>query len=320
MTSKERVIQQLSFKKTDRIPFNFWMDRRLMAEYDKKFGENFRVSYYDADVIETFPLLSWPAGRGEERDGSFWFTEPAIKNWDEADKLEMPDPLDEMVYENILANLKKYPDKAIFVNIPGPLTLLHGIRLMDNLFLDMYDYTDELHRIIKRIMDVQNEVIKKVVKLPITAVYFQEDIASSGGLLFSISMIEEFVLDYFKEGIEMARKAGKFVVFHSDGRVTDVLDKLVEIGIDAINPLQPEFNDFEDFKRKYHGRMSVYGGIDNTKIIPDGSADDIRNHIVHIFEKLGRDGGLIMSSHDIPMHCPYENIEAMIKHIKSCRY
>ena len=320
MTSKDRVIKQLNFEKTDRVPFNFWMDRRLMADYDRRFGKDFRVTYYGADVIETFPRLAWPAGKGEERDGSFWYTEPAIRDWDEAKNLKWPDPGDEKVLDHILANLREYPDKAIFVNIPGPFTILHGIRLMDNLFLDVYDYPDELHSVIKKIMDIQNEVIKKAVALPITAVYFQDDLASSGGLLFSPRTIEEFILDYFKEGTALAKKAGKHVVFHSDGQVTDILDKLVEAGIDAVNPLQPEFNDFQFFKAKYNGRLGVYGGIDNTKIIPDGTKSEIESHIAYVFEKLGDGGGLIMSSHDIPAHCPHENVEAMVACIKKCRY
>jgi len=320
MTSKERVFRQLNFEKTDRIPFNFWMDRRLLADYDIRFGEDFRVIHYDADVIETFPLLAWPAGKGEERDGSFWYTDPAIHDWDEVKNLKWPDPEDESVYKHILGNLGRYPDKAIFVNIPGPFTILHGIRLMDNLFFDVYDNPHELHSIIKKIMDIQNKVIKRVVTFPITAVYFQDDLASSSGLLFSVSMIEEFILDYFKEGIEMAKRAGKHVIFHSDGKVTDILDKLAEVGIDAVNPLQPEFNDFQAFKAKYHGRLAVYGGIDNTKIIPNGTKIDIEAHIEYVFETLGKGGGLIMSSHDIPVHCPHENVEAMVNCIKSCRY
>ena len=320
MTSKERVIKQLNFEKTDRMPFNFWMDRRLMAAYETRFGADFRINRYDADVIETFPLLDWPRGKGEERDGSFWYTDPLIKKWDDAKSLKWPDPRQSTVYNHIIANLNKYPEKAIFLNIPGPFTVLHGIRLMNNLFTDVYDYPDELHSIIKKIMDIQNEVIRKAVKLPITAVYFQDDVASSAGLMFSKQMITEFIFNYFHEGISMAKKAGKHVVYHSDGNISPILDTLVSIGIDAVNPLQPEFNNFREFKSSYHGRLAVYGGIDNTKIIPDGSLAEIKAHISCIFETLGNNGGLILSSHDIPMHCPYENVEAMIKNIKGCRY
>lgn len=57
MTSRERVNLVLENHIPDRLPFNFWMDRPLMAQLDIKLGENFRISYYDADVIETFPLV-----------------------------------------------------------------------------------------------------------------------------------------------------------------------------------------------------------------------------------------------------------------------
>ena len=55
MTSKERVLAALEFRRPDRVPFNFWMDRRLMAQYEEKYGPDWRVRVFDADVVETFP-------------------------------------------------------------------------------------------------------------------------------------------------------------------------------------------------------------------------------------------------------------------------
>jgi uroporphyrinogen decarboxylase len=117
----------------------------------------------------------------------------------------------------------------------------------------------------------------------------------------------------------MAKNADKFVVYHSDGNITDVLDSLLEMGVNAVNPLQPEFNDFDVFKSKYHGKLAVYGGIDNTKIIPTGTTDEVRAHIRDIYARLGVGGGLILSSHDIPIYCPHENIEAMVDEILSLK-
>ena len=224
MTSKERVEAALHFTKPDRMPFNFWMDRRLLAQWEQEYGPDFRQTYFDADVIETFPLLSWPGGKYIERDGSFWHTEPLIKDWKDADSLRLPSASDEGVFDHIRSNLQRHPDRAVFVNIPGPFTVLHPMRLLDNLYFDVHDYPDELHRLIERIMDIQNAVIEQVVQWPITALYFQDDIASSNGLMFSLPMIKEFVFSTFERGITMARAAGKPVVYHSDGNVTGVLD------------------------------------------------------------------------------------------------
>ena len=169
-------------------------------------------------------------------------------------------------------------------------------------------------------MDIQNEVISRVVQWPITAIYFQDDLATSHGLMFSLDMIKEFILKYFEPGIDMARSANKKLIFHSDGDVTEVLDTLVDIGFDAVNPMQPELNDLNKFKEKYHGKLAVYGGLDNSKIIPDSSPEGVRKHVKNIYNTLGKGGGLILSSHDIPLNCPEENIEVMVKTIKECQY
>ncbi|MGC8844015.1 MAG: uroporphyrinogen decarboxylase family protein, partial [bacterium] len=63
-----------------------------------------------------------------------------------------------------------------------------------------------------------------------------------------------------------------------------------------------------------------YGGLDNSNIIPNGSVEDVKRHIYEVFEVLGKEGKLIFSTHDIPGHCPIENIDAMVSAIKSCRY
>ena len=321
MISKDRFHTAMNFQKADRPAFNFWMDRRLMRLFDEQLGKDFRVTQYDADVIEAAPLLDWPSGDGIWRDGSFWHTSPPlIDDWVKADGLILPDPSAAQVYTDIEAALHAHPDKAVIVNIPGPFTLLHGMRLMDNLYTDVYDYPDEMHALIKRMMNIQTDVIKHVVKLPISGIYFQDDIASSSGLMFSKKMCGEFVFDYLKPGIEIARNAKLPVLYHSDGAVMDILEDLCQLGINAINPLQPDFNDFDTFRERFGKRLVVYGGIDNTKIIPYGTKADIKNHIEMIFQKLGADGGLIMSSHDIPFDCPKANIDYMVELIKHCTY
>jgi len=321
LSSKERFKTAIKLQKPDRPPFNFWMDRRLMQRFDEELGKDFRVTHYGADIIETFPLLDWPRGNGVLRDGSFWHTHPPlIEDWSKAKGLPMPNPAGPHVFSMINETLFSYPDKAVIVNIPGPFTVMHGLRLMDNLYTDVYDYPEEIHKLARRIMKVQNTIIEEAVKLPVSGIYFQDDIASSGGLLFSKDMCKEFILDYLKPGIEIAKNAGLPVLFHSDGAVIDILEELCLMGIDAINPLQPEFNNFDRFYQEFGNRLAVYGGIDNTKIIPYGSKDDIRSHINMIFEKLGHNGGLMMSSHDIPFDCPKENIDYMIETIKGCMY
>jgi hypothetical protein len=94
MNSRERVKKVLNKEIPDRLPFNFWMDRDMMKRFDAMYGENFRVSYYDADVIESFFLTEWFPELKKEfvtDETTSWQVKPLIDSILDAEKLSMPD-------------------------------------------------------------------------------------------------------------------------------------------------------------------------------------------------------------------------------------
>jgi uroporphyrinogen decarboxylase len=134
-------------------------------------------------------------------------------------------------------------------------------------------------------------------------------------------MLRRFCFEPLHKLVKRAHQRGLKVFFHTDGHVMNILPLFVEFGIDGINPFQVSAgNSFETLRDEYGGKLMLYGGIDNCFIIPDGTVEDVRAHIRHLFETLGQTGGLIASSHDIPSHVPLENLDAMVEAIKACRY
>jgi uroporphyrinogen decarboxylase len=324
LSSRERVLMALRHERPDRVPFNFWMDRRLMDQYIEEMGHYFRVDRYGADVIETFPLLPWPSGEGMMRDGTMWVTKHLWEDeWGGAASLNWPDPHDPKYYEIIENDVKNKPDKALFVNIAGITTLMHGIRAEQDLYMDFYDRPDDVLEVFDKFGEIMAETVRVVCeKFPeIAAIYVQDDLCAKNGPVFSPDMLEKFIYFVNDRPIRAAREAGKPVVYHSDGKTEAVTEHLIELGVSAINPLQPHLNDFDQFKEQFGGRMAVYGALDNCFIIPDGTPEEVRRHVLDSFEKLGKDGGLILSTHDIPLHCPRENVEMMVKTItEECVY
>ena len=312
----------LSDEKPDRVPFNFWMDRRLMAEYEKKIGHrHWRVTHFGADVIESFHGLEFPQGPTQEKDGSIWHTGPAFKDWDEIDNIALPDPYDERVYELLKADLEEFPDTAVFLNVITPWGVIAEMRTYELVYIDMYEHAEAFKKLSKRIAEIMNVVVERACEMGVTAVYIQEDLATSRGLSMSPSMINEFCLDYAKGFVKIAKRYNKPILFHSDGAILDLIDLLEEFGVDAVNPLQPNIVDAKEFKNRFNNKMVVYGGLDNCFIIPEGSPEQIREHIFDQFKILGcPSGGLIFSTHDIPLMTPAENIEAMVVAIKQCVY
>lgn len=322
MDSKTRVLTALTHQKPDRVPFNFWMDRRLMAEYEKELGHrHWRVTHYGADAIESFHLLNFPQGPTEQRDGTIWHTGPLFSNWNDIDSLPLPDPKDDGVYELLKKDLEEFPDKAVFLNIITPWGVIAEMRTYEMIYMDMYEYSEQFKKLSKRIGDIMSAVVERACKMGVTAVYIQEDLATSKSLSMSTEMINEFCLDFAKDFVSIAKANDKPVLFHSDGAVLELIDPLLDFGVDAINPLQPNVVDPKEFKEKFQNKIGVYGALDNCFIIPEGTPDQIRNHVLETFEVLGKpDGSLIFSTHDIPFETPRENLEALVSAIKECKY
>ena len=235
---------------------------------------------------------------------------------------QLPDPKDENVYSLIKADLEEFPDKAVFMNIITPWGVIAEMRTYERVYMDMYEYADEFKKLSRRIADIMNVAVERACKMGVTAIYIQEDFATSQGLSMSPQMIKEFGLDFAKGFVEIAKAYDKPVVFHSDGMIRDLIEPLKEFGVHAINPLQPNVNDIEEFKKRFGNSIGVYGGLDNCFVIPEGTPSQIKEHVLNSFNVLGKpDGSLIFSTHDIPLETPKENIEEIVRTIKQeCLY
>lgn len=322
MDSKTRVLKALGHEKPDRAPFNFWMDRRLMAEYEKRIGHrHWRVTHYDADVIESFWNLPFPSGTFTEHEGTAWLSEPYPMQWEDVDSIPLPDAGAEDVFTLIDRDVAEFPDRAVVMNVATPWGMISNMRGYEQIYMDIMDYPEAYDRLARRIADVMIKGIERGCQRGITALYIQEDVSSAKGPMMSMENIERFSFQYAREFADAAHSFGKPVLFHCCGSIMDLMDSFISMRVEAVNPLQPHLNDLAAFKRDYGDKLCLYGGLDNTYILSQGTVDEVRSHVQDVFETVAQsDGGLIFSTHDLDIKTPRENVEAMIKAIKECRF
>ena len=109
------------------------------------------------------------------------------------------------------------------------------------------------------------------------------------------------------------------VLFHSCGSIADILDDLIEIGVDAVNPVQVSAGgmDPRELKRKYRGRLAFWGAVDTQRILPLGSSAEVETEVERRIEELGIDGGYVLGAvHNIQPDVPLENILTMFRHAR----
>ena len=85
------------------------------------------------------------------------------------------------------------------------------------------------------------------------------------------------------------------VFYHTDGIVNAVIPEFIEIGIDILNPIQPECMDIAELKQQYGDRLSFWGAIGVQSTMPFGTPEDVRATVKHLIDAAGKGGGLVVA-------------------------
>lgn len=112
--------------------------------------------------------------------------------------------------------------------------------------------------------------------------------------------------------------AGIKVIFHSDGNLWQILDDLLNAGIDGLNPIEPLAGmDLGKLKRRYGKRLVLVGGIDCSVLLPLGTPEQIHNAVKEAIRVAAPGGGFFIgSSSEITPSTPLENVLAFFE---ACR-
>jgi uroporphyrinogen decarboxylase len=103
-------------------------------------------------------------------------------------------------------------------------------------------------------------------------------------------------------------------MYHCDGAIYPLISELIDLGVDLLNPIQPDAKGMEAqrLKDEFGDRLSFHGGVDILRILPQGTVDEVRGEVRRLVDTLGRGGGYVLcSSHHIQPDTPIENILAM---------
>ena len=111
------------------------------------------------------------------------------------------------------------------------------------------------------------------------------------------------------------RAPGVPVFFHSCGAIRDIIPDLIEVGVDALNPVQVAAAgmDSRELKRDFGDALSFWGGgVDTQRVLPLGSPQEVRDEVRRRIDDLAPGGGFVFAAvHNIQGDVPPENILAM---------
>ena len=194
------------------------------------------------------------------------------------------------------------------------------LRGFNNMLMDPYINNAEFIYLRDRIVDFSLAQIESWAKYNADAVYFSDDWGSQRSLLMNPDDWRIFYKPAYEKLFRKVRDNGMKVFMHLCGNVTEIIPDLIEIGLDVLNPVQPQAMDIKELSDRFSGKLCFYGGIDVQGTMIHGTPEGVRKEINNLVDLFGRfNGGYICStSHSIMPETPLDNIIAMFEAIKEC--
>jgi uroporphyrinogen decarboxylase len=217
-------------------------------------------------------------------------------------------------------NLRKNTDRAILGLFGGNLLELGQFMYRnDNFFMLLAGEPDRAHDFLEKLvaLHLKNlEAFLKKVGPYIDIILFGDDLGMQTGPQISPAMYREFFKPRHAKLWKRAKElANVKVMLHCCGGVRELLDDLIDAGLDAINPVQISCRGMEAsaLKKDFGDRITFWGGgCDTREILSRGTPEMIRHHVREQVSILHRGGGFVFQQvHNILADVPPQNIVAM---------
>lgn len=327
MTRRERVLKALAFESPDIVPYqvDFTIPARsAFASYLQDEGFLEKIGNHLAFVKAVPPSGFVEVAPGFVRDewGVVWnrtvdpdignpipvLSRPTLQGYC------FPDPTDPSRYAHIPAFVEAHRDQ--FILLRETYTLFErawSLRGMEELLSDMLMNERFVVDLLDGITAFHLTVIDRALDLGLDGVLFGDDWGWQGGLIMGPRLWRKYIKPRFAEMVALVRKKGKKAFLHCCGKVQEIFDDLVEIGLHVFNPFQPEVMDIFALKQAYYGKLAFWGGISIQRLLPFGTPEEIRRETQYILQVLGEGGGYIAApSHALPRDIPCANIAVLL--------
>lgn len=193
----------------------------------------------------------------------------------------------------------------------------------ENMLADMLAQPEIAEYFLDIELDWNLEYTAQAARAGVDMLSFGDDVGSQTGMTFSAQLWRSMIKPRWAKIFAQAKQIKPDIVlwYHSCGNVTDIIPDLIEIGLDILNPIQPECMDIYEIQRKYGEHLSFDGGIGTQSVLPFGTPQQVAAQTERLVETFGANGGLILSpSHVIEPEVPAENLDAFVQTaLRVCR-
>jgi hypothetical protein len=258
----------------------------------------------------------WQTGWADDGNGAKTASYPLIDGYEAPAEYAFPDPhlpgRFAAADQRLSQRGDRYVRSLVWFTLFERLWMLRGF---ENMLMDPYLHERDFCSLRDRIVDYNLAIIDEWIRRDVDAVYFSDDWGWQRGLLIRPDDWRRFYKPAYERMFERVRSGGAHVWMHLCGDVSAILPDLVELGLNVLNPVQPQAMDVKWLSREFGGKVCFNGGVDVQGTLVHGTPEDVKREIHELVALFGAFGGGYIggTSHSIMPETPLDNVIAVFE-------
>jgi len=194
-----------------------------------------------------------------------------------------------------------------------------GVRGLDTYLMDLLCEEEIAETLLERRCGIMCRMAQKTARSGADILRTGDDFGTEKGMMVDPALWRRFFKPRLRQVIAAAKEVNPDILafYHSDGNIYPIVEDLIEIGVDILNPVQPECMDPALLKTLYGDRLSFWGGIGTQTTMPFGTPEEIEEVVKLRMATIGKGGGYVIApTHLLQDEVPLENVFALYRAIE----
>jgi len=345
MKKKERVLAAIAHKETDKVPKGEIFIESNIA--NKLLGKCYPIDYqyYDREKevrellnMDLVNLGEWPSWEiGKDNMGNSLFksvygyefkssglsshvTKPPIDDISKYRKYQTPDISE--INGDIVARFSAETDFFVFSQIGGPVSMVNEMFGMQDYMIYCLTNMNEIRHIGEKVMEFELAKAKIFIDRGADAILLTDDIAFNSGIFLPDEIMEIIAYPLYEQTVrEIKNYKNLPVFFHSDGKMDEVIPRILKCGFNGIHSLQPSAGmNIADIKREFGKDLCLMGNIDLDHVMTFAKPEEVEKVVKETIDIAAPGGGFILATCNTLVDAiPPENALAMYNFAENYR-
>lgn len=342
---RENILRTIRRQQPEYVPYGFSLCKSLEVSFKKRTGHNDYMEYFEMpfryisilpskkpvdysryynNLPDNATIDEWGVAHIPGTVAHFEKMVPAMKSFDSPEQVwnfPLPDVLEDYRWEGFAEKVQEIKNRGLMtvysaIQIFEPAWYLRG---MENMLMDMIADEDMAKACLDRMTNIKVEMCKRLAASDIDMIVYGDDVGTQHGMMMNPELWRKWLKPTMETAIKTAKniKPDLIAYYHSDGVVYDIIPDFIEIGVDILNPVQPECMDPVKVKEMYGDKLSFWGTIGTQTTMPFGTPEEVERKVKEMIDNVGKGGGFVIApTHLLEPEVPWENIESFVNAVK----